>query len=83
MEFDFKITTWERVKVKKENEQKVLDGIKDGSITCANDIFTIDSNADAQPLHEVDEQMTVKENGGSPTIEVLSDDETIFTNNNI
>ena len=80
MEFDFKITTWERVKVGKEDEQKILDGIKDGSITCAGDICNMDLNADCQKLDEVDEQMSVEENGGCPTIEILDDGETIYTN---
>ena len=80
MEFDFKITTWERVKVGKEDEQKVLDGIKDGTITCASDICNMDVNADCQKLDEVDEQISVEENGGSSTIEVMVDGELLYTN---
>jgi hypothetical protein len=30
MDFDFKITTWERVNVSEEHEQEVLQAIKEG-----------------------------------------------------
>jgi hypothetical protein len=80
MEFDFKITTWERVTVPKEFEEKVLDGIKDGSITSAEDIFNLDIDADCNKLDDVDEQMTVDENGGCATIDVLEDGNSIYTN---
>ena len=39
MKFDFKITTWERVTVREENEQEVLQAIKEGKIESAQDIF--------------------------------------------
>jgi hypothetical protein len=81
MQFDFKITTWERVTVDQEDEQKVLEAIKDGSVTSANDIFNLCDNADYNILAETEEQMTVEENGGSSTIEVIdADGNTIFSN---
>ena len=39
MDFDFKVTTWERVFVEEENQEEVLKLIKEGKITSANDIF--------------------------------------------
>jgi hypothetical protein len=80
MEFDFKITTWERVTVPKEFEEKVLDGIKNRTITSSNDIHNICSGADYKKLDGVDEQMTIDENGGSATIEVMENGNMIYSN---
>jgi hypothetical protein len=80
MDFDFKITTWERVTVNTEDEQRVLDGIKDGSIRTAQDIFTAVGDANLKKLDEVDETMSVSENGGCSTIEVAENGEVIFKN---
>jgi hypothetical protein len=80
MEFDFKITTWERVTVPKEFEEKVLDGIKNRTITSSNDIHNICNDADYKKLDGVDEQMTIDENGGSATIEVMENGNMIYSN---
>jgi hypothetical protein len=80
MEFDFKITTWERVTVSEKHEEKVLQGIKDGTITSAYQIFDIVDGAECKKLDDTDEQLSVEENGGSSTIEVLDGGDTIFTN---
>ena len=81
MEFDFKITTWERVTVSKEKEKEVLDKIKKGEIVSADDIFDVDKNAHCKKIDDVDEQMTVEENSECSTIEVLnSEGVTIFKN---
>tara|TARA_R110000851_G_scaffold21819_1_gene65042 strand:- start:4588 stop:4866 length:279 start_codon:yes stop_codon:yes gene_type:complete len=86
MEFDFKITTWERVTVKEENEQEVLQAIKNGKIESANDIYDFladkgDINIECEKLTQVDEQMSVDDNDGASTIEVLdSAGNSIFSN---
>lgn len=80
MKFDFKVTTWERLTVPQEDEQRVLEGIKDGSITSGDDIYGLNIDAECETLFETGEQMSVKENGGCATIEVLEDTETIYTN---
>jgi len=81
MKFDFKITSWERITVDSDKEEEVLKGIKEGKITDSNDIFNMDLNAETETILEVQEQMSVSENGGQSTIEVLdSKGETIFTN---
>ena len=81
MQFDFKVTTWERITVDQEDEQKVLEAIKDGSVTSANDIFNLCDNADYNVLSDTSEQMTVEKNGYSFTIEVITNDGSIiFTN---
>lgn len=85
MKFDFKITTWERVTVKEENEQEVLQAIKNGKIESANDIYDFladkgDINIECEILTEVDEQMSVEDNDGASTIEVVDAGKTIFSN---
>jgi len=85
MNFDFKITTWERVNVDADQEQDVLEAIKNGTITSSSDIFDFladkgDANVECNTMLEVDEQMTVEENNGSSTIEVINDTKTIYKN---
>lgn len=87
MKFDFKITTWERVTVPDNLKDEVLQAIKDEKITSSNGLHDwlsengheVDTEYSIIP--EVEEQMTVEENGGSSTIEVLNDDaHTVFGN---
>jgi len=85
MKFDFKITTWERVTVREENEEEVLQAIKNGKIESANDIYDFladkeNINIECEILTEVDEQMSVEDNGGASTIEVVDAGKTIFYN---
>jgi len=84
MEFDFKITTWERVTVSKENEEKVLEALKSNKISSADDVYNLleeDGNIDCNVLFECNELMTLEENGGRSTIEVIDDlGETVFKN---
>ena len=91
MKFDFKITTWERVTVEdSENESNVLKAIKEGKINSADDVFYFLEdrgelgliNAYCKVLEDTSEQMSVNENGGNATIEVIEGTETIFTNQN-
>ena len=72
MDFDFKVTTWERVSVAPEHEEQLLRLIKEGTITSASGVFEY-FDADCNKLDDCDEQMAVDENGGSSTIEVVGD----------
>lgn len=85
MDFDFKITTWERVTVSEDQEEKVLQAIKEGKIESAEDVFNFlaeegDMNVECRKLDDCDEQMTVEENGGSATIEVFDGLKPIYKN---
>jgi hypothetical protein len=83
MEFDFKITTWERVIINDEEDQKkVFELIKTGEITSANDIWNkgLGELAEYSILPDVSKQMTLEENGGRSTIEVLDNGETLYEN---
>ena len=87
MKVDFKITTWERVEVPEEFQAQIIKGLEDGTITSSNDIFAItddlnDGNGGCNYsiIAEVEEQMTVEENGGCSTIEVVDCEECSFIN---
>lgn len=83
MEFDFKITTWERVTVDPEKEEDVLQAIIDGKITTSTEIYNFladqgDMNVDIQKLYDTDEQMSLNDNEGFSTIEVYDNGECIW-----
>ena len=79
MYIDFKITTWERVKT--DNEQ-VINGLKDGNITCAGEIFDVDSEASCEKMAETDEQISPEENGAA-TIEIYTDKGELLWDNEV
>ncbi len=80
MHIDFKITTWERVIVPNNLKDEVLQAIKDEKITSSNGLHDwlsengheVDTEYSIIP--EVEEKMTVEENGGFSTIEVWEND---------
>jgi hypothetical protein len=85
MQIDFKITTWERISVPQELQEAVTKAIASEEITCADDLFEMfgDDCFNEGYLSDVSQQMTIEENDGNATIEVLNDKgETIFDNVN-
>lgn len=83
MKFDFKVTVWERIKVNDEEDQKkILELIKSGQITSADDIWNmgLGETAESEILSDTSEQMIVEENGGASTIEVMNGTEIVFQN---
>ena len=85
MKIDIKITAWERVEVPEELEAEVLAAIKDEKLMTTEDIlkFCEDSGlgeADWELLVESEEYMTVDDNGGASTIEVLEGTDYIYVN---
>lgn len=88
MNFDFKITTWERIQVEDDMEELVLSALKEGKIESSNDIYDYladegDANISSERLMEVEEQMTVKENFGNATIEVYENTKLVWDNNEL
>ena len=82
MEFHFKITTWESVTVDEDIEKEVKKKIKKGEITSSNDIYNqFQSGVNHETMLEVDEQMTVEENGGASTIEIVDHNQKIIWKN--
>lgn len=87
MKIDFKVTAWERVTIDlpKELEDEVLQLIKEGEIETSNDLVThLDSIGyvvDYETIPESEVQMTVEENDGDHTLEVIDDEgNTVYTN---
>jgi len=80
MDVDFKITTWERIRVPKDKEAEVLSLLDSGKITNANELIDVLDDASCEILIETEEQMTPQENGGSSTIEALDNGEYLFHN---
>ncbi len=76
LNYDEKITVWVRRKysIKAETLEQAIDDINAEAV----------DNWDAETIHETEEYMSVKENGGQPTAEILNDDgETIWDNVNL
>jgi len=87
MNFDFKVTIWERLNIDDAEARKiVLADIKAGKVTSGDDIYNHpyilenDVEVTQEIIHETSEQMSVEENGGSSTIEVIDGQETIYFN---
>ena len=86
MQFDFKVTSWQRITVSQEQEEKVLDAIKRGEINTASDVYNFlgdegDMNVNSETLLETETEMTLEDNGGFSTIEVIGDEgESLFKN---
>ena len=78
MKFDFKITTWERVTVPAHLEETVTKAIESGRVTSSNNLHDFlaeeghEVDTDYSIIPELEEQMTVDENGGCSTIEILN-----------
>lgn len=88
MKFQFKTTIWEETTVPPEYEQMIFDKIKSGEITSANEIYDVMSelkaastnhpadthwHPDTQILYDTQEQMSIIDNGGQSTVEVVED----------
>ena len=85
MQIDFKITTWERITVPQELQEAVTKAISSEEITCADDLIEMfgDECFNEGILSDVSQQMTIEENDGNATIEVINDKgDTIFDNVN-
>ena len=70
---DYKVTVWLRIPVSEEDKDKFLEDIQNDNFNCPAEIFN-DSNYDPEPeevLYETTEFITVDENNGSSTIEVV------------
>ena len=80
MDFDFKITVWERVTVPEDMEQTILDKIKNGEIQNSCDIKDLVPEAVVDLLHDTESQMLPEENDNLCTIDVMENGESIYQN---
>ena len=84
MYIDFKITTWERIRIKDESlKDEIVAALKSGEITSADDVFELDNDAYKEDLYYVEEQMTVEDNDGFSTIEAYDDECNLLYKNGI
>ena len=84
MYIDFKITTWERIRIKDESlKDEIVAALKSGEITSADDVFELDNDAYKEDLYYVEEQMTVEDNDGFSTIEAYDEEGDLLYQNGI
>lgn len=79
---DFKVTVWESIEIPDEIVEQVKEGIKNNTITCSSDLYELEDSFlfDSEVLLETADQMSRKENGDQPTIELIVDNEILVTN---
>jgi len=82
MKVDFKVTMWTRAIIDDEDKDKVLKALKSGEITNISDLYGFAEDPLWEDLHETQEEMTVEDNGGESTIEIIDDGEIVYTNKN-
>ena len=82
--FDFKVTIWDRVTVPEEHEEAVSKAIQSGEINSVQDVFNFLDGSGEYPEHEflydTDQQVTLEDNAGFSTIEILDKDNAIWQN---
>jgi hypothetical protein len=79
---DFKITAWERVSIGDERLDEVLEKIKNGNIQTSTDLFyTLNDDCSNEGiLYETGEQLSLQDNDGYSTIEIIQDGRTLYGN---
>jgi len=86
MHFDFKITTWERVEVHEDDLSKVIDAIKTGKVSTSNELFELEDTKEIKHtpsyklLDETSESLQPVDNDGAPTLEIMEDGKTLWSN---
>lgn len=74
MQVDFKLTTWERITLDKEQHADLIQAIKDGEIITGSELIEQDNELQHKYLHGAEEYLSPDRNGGDPTIEIWEDD---------
>jgi hypothetical protein len=81
MNVDFKITTWERVEVEDDSIEEVQKAIESGEVTSAEQLVSqFNGVRYAGKIDDTDEQLTVEENGGCATIDIMEDGDSVWDN---
>ena len=88
MNVDFKISVWERVSISDANKTQknnIKNAIKSGEISTSQDLFDYCTENDIPcsfdgNIDETEQKLSLEENDGYSTIEIIDDGETIFTN---
>ena len=87
MFIDYKTTVWERFEIDDQDKDLLLEFLKENPEASAMDIYdwyctNIGGALHCEILEGTSEEMSVEENGGSSTLEILSSDgnEMIYQN---
>jgi hypothetical protein len=86
MFIDYKTTVWERFEIEDQDKDLLLEFLKQNPEASAMDIYAwyCDNGGDphCETIEGTSEEMSVEENGGSSTLEILSSDgnEMIYQN---
>jgi hypothetical protein len=74
---NFKVTSWEGVNIPDEHLDEVLTALENGYILTSNDLVefvdNLDGHSEYEMIPESETQLTVEENGGDATIEVIGE----------
>jgi len=85
MYIDFKISTWERVRIDDSIKEEVLTKLRSGEISSSSDLyrFYTDDKFSFDPdiIYETSEQLSPEENNGMSTIEVYDNNHSDIWNN--
>jgi hypothetical protein len=77
MFIDYKTTVWERFEIEDEHKDLLLEFLKENPKASAMDIWNWYSDNGGDPhcetIEGTSEEMSVEENGGSSTIEIVSE----------
>jgi hypothetical protein len=81
---DQKVTTWQRISIEEEHREELEKFLKENPEADAEDIFNWAWDNDLDPysetLDETIQLISPEENGGQPTLEITSNNETIYQN---
>lgn len=82
MQVYFKVTGWELVTIPEEIEREVIQKIKNGEITSANELFSKMENDDLMCdfVADTSEQMPLADNDGYSTIEIIKENKKLYEN---
>jgi hypothetical protein len=87
MFIDYKTTVWERFEIDDQDKDLLLEFLKENPEASAMDIYdwyviNIGGDPHCETIEGTSEEMSVEENGGSSTLEILSSDgsEMIYQN---
>ena len=83
MFIDYKTTVWERFEIEDEHKDLLLEFLKENPKASAMDIWNWYADNGGDPYSDTigtSEEMSVEENGGSSTIEILLNDKILFQN---
>jgi len=84
MFIDYKTTVWERFEIEDEHEESLFEFLKESPEASAMDIWNWYSGNGGDPHCETIEgtswEMSLEENNGYYTIEILCDNKTIYQN---